>query len=72
VARIAGHSNITITQSYVHPETKAVEAAFQKLVTYSVHSENTPTPGIDVNGVVGLAASEVQLVDLMGFEPTTS
>jgi len=34
LARIAGHSNITITQRYVHPEIEAVEAAFQKLVTY--------------------------------------
>ena len=39
LARIAGHSNITITQRYVHPETEAIEAAFQKLVTYGGHQE---------------------------------
>jgi integrase len=31
LARIAGHSNIRITQRYVHQDTDTIEAAFQKL-----------------------------------------
>jgi site-specific recombinase XerD len=30
LARIAGHSSITITQRYCHPQADAVEAAFAK------------------------------------------
>jgi len=30
LARIAGHSSITITQRYVHPQADAIERAFQK------------------------------------------
>jgi hypothetical protein len=30
LARIAGHSSITITQRYCHPQAEAVEAAFSK------------------------------------------
>jgi site-specific recombinase XerD len=31
LARIAGHSSITITQRYVHPQADAIERAFAKL-----------------------------------------
>ena len=31
LARIAGHSTITITQRYCHPQREAVERAFRKL-----------------------------------------
>jgi integrase len=31
LARIAGHSSITITQRYVHPQADAIERAFSKL-----------------------------------------
>lgn len=30
LARIAGHSSITITQRYVHPQADAIERAFQR------------------------------------------
>ena len=30
LARIAGHSSITITQRYVHPQADAIERAFQQ------------------------------------------
>jgi site-specific recombinase XerD len=30
LARIAGHSSITITQRYVHPQADAIEQAFQR------------------------------------------
>jgi len=33
LARIAGHSSITITQRYVHPQAEAIERAFAKLGT---------------------------------------
>jgi integrase len=33
LARIAGHSSITITQRYCHPQAEAVERAFAKLST---------------------------------------
>jgi site-specific recombinase XerD len=41
LARIMGHSNITITQRYVHPQSEAIEQAFQKLVTEGGHPEET-------------------------------
>jgi hypothetical protein len=46
LARIAGHSSITITQRYCHPQADAVEAAFSKfgnrseVVTEGGHREN--------------------------------
>jgi integrase len=33
LARIAGHSSITITQRYCHPQADAIERAFAKLAT---------------------------------------
>jgi integrase len=40
LARIAGHSSIAITQRYVHPQSEAVELAFQKVVTHGGHLGN--------------------------------
>ena len=45
LARIAGHSSITITQRYCHPQADAVEAAFSrfgsgKVVTDGGHRDN--------------------------------
>ena len=46
LARIAGHSSITITQRYCHPQADAVEAAFSRfgnrseVVTEGGHREN--------------------------------
>jgi hypothetical protein len=46
LARTAGHSSITITQRYCHPQAHAVEAAFTRfvnrseVVTDSGHREN--------------------------------
>jgi hypothetical protein len=36
LARIAGHSSITITQRYVHPQADAIERAFQQVTTASL------------------------------------
>jgi integrase len=33
LARIAGHSSITITQRYCHPQADAIERAFLKMTT---------------------------------------
>ncbi|MGA2628709.1 MAG: site-specific integrase [Terriglobia bacterium] len=49
LARIAGHSSITITQRYCHPQADAIERAFkkmggsQKVVTDGGHPETAPT-----------------------------
>ena len=49
LARIAGHSSITITQRYCHPQADAVEAAFSRfacreVVTDGGHRENRALP----------------------------
>ena len=36
LARIAGHSSITITQRYCHPQVDAIERAFAKLTNGAV------------------------------------
>jgi hypothetical protein len=43
LARIAGHSSITITQRYCHPQAKAIGSAFAKLqpVPIGVKSEGS-------------------------------
>jgi integrase len=42
LARIAGHSSITITQRYVHPQADAIERAFSKLGGHKTgHSRQT-------------------------------
>jgi integrase len=50
LARIAGHSSITITQRYVHPQADAIERAFSKLGGHKTgHTEEItqlqPAPG---------------------------
>jgi integrase len=53
LARIAGHSSITITQRYCHPQADAVEAAFSKfgnrseVVTEAGHHEKHPPSSTD-------------------------
>jgi integrase len=45
LARIAGHSSITITQRYCHPQAEAVERAFAKLGGHNFgHSEQKVLP----------------------------
>jgi integrase len=38
LARIAGHSNISITQRYVHPQTGAIQRAFDNLEESGGHN----------------------------------
>lgn len=47
LARIAGHSSITITQRYCHPQADAIERAFSKLPVTTV-AENVATTGLEV------------------------
>jgi integrase len=42
LARIAGHSSITITQRYVHPQADAIERAF-------LQTENTALPMLQLD-----------------------
>jgi integrase len=56
LARIAGHSSITITQRYCHPQAEAVERAFAKLSTgHKIgHSEeNKKEESLEVVGAKG-------------------
>jgi integrase len=43
LARIAGHSSITITQRYCHPQADAIERAFLKLTDAAPVSQSPPT-----------------------------
>lgn len=58
LARIAGHSSITITQRYCHPQADAVEAAFSKfgnrkeVVNEGGHHENALPPANDGAGQI--------------------
>jgi site-specific recombinase XerD len=49
LAKIAGHSSITITQKYCHPQAEAIERAFAKLPSHSVVVESAPT-GVTCGG----------------------
>ncbi len=42
LAKIAGHSSITMTQRYCHPQAEAIERAFAKLPSSSVVAGSTP------------------------------
>jgi integrase len=61
LARIAGHSSITITQRYCHPQADAIERAFQKLsgglVTDGGHLKKLPAEGVAPEVTTSLADS---------------
>jgi integrase len=64
LAKIAGHSSITITQRYCHPQAEAIERAFErkaahgrKLVTCGSHPVNLLTEGGKVETSLSLAVS---------------
>ncbi len=59
LARIAGHSSITITQRYCHPQTDAVEAAFSRfgnreVVTEAGHQQKQLPESASAQEKVGL------------------
>jgi len=45
LARIAGHSSITITQRYIHPQADAIERAFAPLAAQSISSSEQTKSG---------------------------
>ena len=45
LARIAGHSSITITQRYCHPQADAIERAFQQIAKPMLPAETPLEPG---------------------------
>ena len=55
IKRIAGHSSITVSESYVHPSTDAMERAFARLEngvpTILPTVEKVPNVGLPVNAV---------------------
>jgi integrase len=63
LARIAGHSSITITQRYCHPQADALEAAFSKfgnrgeVVTEASHHEKQLPPASPQQAQVSIMAS---------------
>jgi len=53
LARIAGHSSITISGRYVHPSEDAVLAAVEKLGRHRIgHSENAAVQNEDIQGLL--------------------
>jgi integrase len=44
LARIAGHSSITITQRYCHPQADAIERVFAKLPAGAIATPETARP----------------------------
>jgi len=63
LARIAGHSSITITQRYCHPQADAIERAFAKMagsrevVTQGGHQEKVLVASASVEGEVNPAST---------------
>jgi len=35
--RLMGHSSVTVSQRYVHPSPKAVELAYERLMSLNMH-----------------------------------
>jgi integrase len=63
LARIAGHSSITITQRYCHPQADAVEAAFQRMaesqivVTDGGHHQKLLSQGAKAESAASVTAT---------------
>jgi heat shock protein HslJ len=65
LAKIAGHSSITITQRYCHPQAEAIERAFarkaangRELVTEGGHPKNLLEDGNPVESALTVSVSE--------------
>src|ERR1700688_2049025 len=50
LARIAGHSSITITQRYCHPQAEAIERAFKKMLRRHNFGHRQETRNLERNG----------------------
>ena len=74
LARIAGHSSITITQRYCHPQAEAIEAAFGRLAAAETEKLTLPAtfPATVTNGQnSGLPEVIEKMVSAEGIEPST-
>jgi integrase len=75
LAKIAGHSSITVTQRYCHPQADAIERAFaemaqrQKVVTEGGHQENEGEKSSEEVAVI--IANTEEMVGPAGLEPAT-
>jgi integrase len=58
LARIAGHSSITITQRYCHPQADAIERAFGKLAGGHNFRHTAETPELEAPVIVSASNSE--------------
>jgi integrase len=59
LARIAGHSSITITQRYCHPQADAIERAFSRLGGHnSGHSQHPQLSGADLTPTTTASAEK--------------
>jgi hypothetical protein len=74
LARIAGHSSITITQRYCHPQAEAIEAAFNRLAPREVEKRMIPATNA-ATGANTPNPEQSQVIENMvsaeGIEPST-
>jgi integrase len=74
LARIAGHSSITITQRYCHPQAEAIEAAFGRLAAAGIEKRMPPAtfPATGTNDQDSELPEVIEkMVSAVGIEPTT-
>src|SRR6185503_17569748 len=72
LARIAGHSSITITQRYCHPQAEAIEAAFAKMGKGKNPTQPATLPATRVIEVVPEISHVAEnMVSAEGIEPST-
>jgi integrase len=74
LARIAGHSSITITQRYCHPQAEAIEAAFGRLAEPELQKRTLPaTVAATQNNTLPQEHSQPveMMVSAEGIEPST-
>jgi integrase len=75
LAKIAGHSSITVTERYCHPQADAIERAFtemaqsQKAVTEGGHHENQGENGLNIIDIN--VDNNRDVVGPAGLEPAT-
>ena len=72
LARIAGHSNVSMSLRYVHPSEDAVLAAMAKLGGHKIgHNHNLASSVEIASTVLSQQKQRIKVVDVTGFEPAT-
>src|SRR6185503_2031265 len=72
LARIAGHSSITITQRYCHPQAEAIDAAFAKMGKGQNPTAPATLPATpEVEAIPDTSQVIEKMVSAVGIEPTT-